>query len=112
MRSARRCGRRLPIRKCRKGSVPIYEIVINGLDAASVQVAMKVGILAATATGGVTHIGASNFGGKLGPYRFSLHESVPLTVRGHYFFSIRKSSGKRFTKFSFWIFLKFKNFDL
>ncbi|MCK7537818.1 MAG: hypothetical protein MZV63_46130 [Marinilabiliales bacterium] len=52
----------------------VYEIVINGLDAASVQEAMKIGILAATATGGVTHIGASNFGGKLGPYRFMLEE--------------------------------------
>lgn len=52
----------------------VYEIVINGFDAASVQESMKVGILAATATGRVTHIGASNFGGKLGPYRFSLHD--------------------------------------
>jgi formylmethanofuran--tetrahydromethanopterin N-formyltransferase len=52
----------------------VYEIVINGLDAASVQEAMKVGILAATATGSISHIGASNFGGKLGPHRFMLRE--------------------------------------
>lgn len=52
----------------------VYEIVINGLDTASVQEAMKAGIIAATGTGKVSHIGASNFGGKLGPYRFSLRE--------------------------------------
>jgi formylmethanofuran--tetrahydromethanopterin N-formyltransferase len=52
----------------------VYEIVINGFDAASVQNAMKIGIEAAVRTGRVTHIGASNFNGKLGPYRFSLHE--------------------------------------
>jgi formylmethanofuran--tetrahydromethanopterin N-formyltransferase len=57
-----------------EGVSAVYEIVINGLDAASVQGAMKVGILAATETGRVSHIGASNFGGKLGPYRFPLHE--------------------------------------
>ena len=35
---------------------------------------MKAGILAATKTGTVTHIGASNFDGKLGQYRISLHD--------------------------------------
>jgi len=52
----------------------IYEIVINGLSEAAVKGAMKAGIEAATATGGATFIGASNFGGRLGPYRFPLRE--------------------------------------
>jgi len=51
----------------------IYEIVINGLDEASVESAMKAGIMAAAGTGNALFIGASNFGGKLGQYRFSLH---------------------------------------
>jgi formylmethanofuran--tetrahydromethanopterin N-formyltransferase len=57
-----------------EGVSAVYEIVINGLDTASVQDAMKVGILAATASGRITYIGASNFGGKLGPYRFMLRD--------------------------------------
>jgi formylmethanofuran--tetrahydromethanopterin N-formyltransferase len=52
----------------------IYEIVINGIDEASVRSAMKTGIKAATATGKVRYIGASNFGGALGPYRLQLHD--------------------------------------
>ncbi|MGB8218921.1 MAG: formylmethanofuran--tetrahydromethanopterin N-formyltransferase [Methanoregula sp.] len=52
----------------------VYEIVLNGVDEASVSAAMKAGILAATRTGAVTHIGASNFDGKLGQYRISLHD--------------------------------------
>ena len=52
----------------------VYEIVINGLEAALVQNAMRAGILAAIRSGRVTHIGASNFSGKLGPYRFRLHD--------------------------------------
>jgi formylmethanofuran--tetrahydromethanopterin N-formyltransferase len=52
----------------------VYEIVLNGVDEAAIRAAMKSGILAATKTGTVTHIGASNFDGKLGQYRFSLHD--------------------------------------
>ncbi len=52
----------------------IYEIVINGVDEEAVKGAMKKGIEAATATGKVLFIGASNFEGKLGPYRFHLRE--------------------------------------
>jgi formylmethanofuran--tetrahydromethanopterin N-formyltransferase len=57
-----------------EGVRSVYEIVVNGVDEASIRVAMKEGILAATETGRATHIGASNFGGKLGQYRFSLHD--------------------------------------
>ena len=52
----------------------IYEIVINGVDEESVRCAMKKGIEAATGTGKVLFIGASNFEGKLGPYKFSLRD--------------------------------------
>jgi formylmethanofuran--tetrahydromethanopterin N-formyltransferase len=52
----------------------VYEIVVNGVDEGSVKGAMRKGIEAATGTGKVLFIGASNFGGKLGPYRFRLRE--------------------------------------
>jgi formylmethanofuran--tetrahydromethanopterin N-formyltransferase len=52
----------------------IYEIVINGVDEGAVKGAMKKGIEAAAHTGKVLFIGASNFGGKLGPYQFFLRE--------------------------------------
>ena len=52
----------------------IYEIVINGVDEDAVKGAMKKGIEAATGTGKVLFIGASNFEGKLGPFRFSLRD--------------------------------------
>jgi formylmethanofuran--tetrahydromethanopterin N-formyltransferase len=56
------------------GVASVYEIVLNGIDEDAVRSAMKAGILAATKTGTVTHIGASNFDGKLGQYRISLHD--------------------------------------
>ena len=52
----------------------IYEIVINGVDEGTVKGAMKKGIEAATGTGKVLFIGASNFDGRLGPYRFFLRD--------------------------------------
>jgi formylmethanofuran--tetrahydromethanopterin N-formyltransferase len=52
----------------------IYEIVLNGTDEPSIRNAMKVGIRAAAETGSVMYIGASNFDGKLGQYRLSLHD--------------------------------------
>ena len=57
-----------------EGVASVYEIVLNGVDEAVIRAAMKAGILAATETGSVTHIGASNFDGKLGQYRISLHD--------------------------------------
>ncbi len=56
------------------GVASIYEIVLNGLDETSVKDAMRAGIRAAAEAGTVLYIGASNFDGKLGQYRFSLHE--------------------------------------
>jgi formylmethanofuran--tetrahydromethanopterin N-formyltransferase len=52
----------------------IYEIVINGMDEAAVSGAIRTGILAAAKTGKASYIGASNFDGKLGQYRFRLHD--------------------------------------
>lgn len=52
----------------------VYEIVINGISENHIRAAMKAGILAATETGRVMVIGASNFEGKLGQYRFYLHD--------------------------------------
>ncbi|MDR5739983.1 MULTISPECIES: formylmethanofuran--tetrahydromethanopterin N-formyltransferase [unclassified Caballeronia] len=55
----------------------VLEIVIDGLTDADVGAAMTAGIAAATAigrTGGVLRISAGNYGGKLGPYHFRLHE--------------------------------------
>jgi formylmethanofuran--tetrahydromethanopterin N-formyltransferase len=56
------------------GVTSMYEIVINGVDEFSIRTAMKVSIQAATETGRIMYIGASNFEGKLGPYRFHLHD--------------------------------------
>ncbi len=55
----------------------VLEIVIDGLDEASVGRAMVAGIRAACALGrsaGVVAIDAGNYGGKLGPYHFHLHQ--------------------------------------
>ena len=48
-----------------------YELVIDGLDLASVEVSMRVGLHAA-ARPGVVRISAGNYGGKLGPFLIQL----------------------------------------
>jgi formylmethanofuran--tetrahydromethanopterin N-formyltransferase len=65
---------RIPGSLVPEGVASIYEIVLNGIDEPSIRNAMRTGIRAATETGTVMYIGASNFDGKLGPYRLSLHE--------------------------------------
>jgi len=55
----------------------VMEIVIDGLSADDIRAAMKVGIEAACALGsdhGIQRISAGNYGGKLGPFLFPLHE--------------------------------------
>jgi formylmethanofuran--tetrahydromethanopterin N-formyltransferase len=55
----------------------VLEIVIDGLTQADVGAAMTAGISAATGLGrtaGVLRISAGNYGGKLGPYHFHLHQ--------------------------------------
>jgi formylmethanofuran--tetrahydromethanopterin N-formyltransferase len=58
----------------------VLEIVIDGLTEAAVAAAMRVGLAAVVARGaaaGVTRISAGNYGGKLGPFHFRLHELAP-----------------------------------
>jgi formylmethanofuran--tetrahydromethanopterin N-formyltransferase len=58
----------------------VMEIVIDGLTDLDVAQAMRVGIAAIVdrgAAAGVTRISAGNYGGKLGPFHFHLHELVP-----------------------------------
>jgi formylmethanofuran--tetrahydromethanopterin N-formyltransferase len=50
----------------------VYEIVIDGLDLASVERAMRVGVRAACREG-VRRISAGNYGGKLGQHHVRLH---------------------------------------
>ena len=55
----------------------VLEIVIDGLDAQSIQRAMREGIQAACKHGperGVVAITAGNYGGKLGPHHFHLKD--------------------------------------
>lgn len=53
------------------GAGAVYEIVIDGVDLASVETAMRVGIPAACRPG-VMAITAGNYGGKLGPFHLKL----------------------------------------
>ncbi len=55
------------------GVTALYEIVIDGLDEECVMEAMAQGIRAACTVPGVRFISAGNFGGNLGPFKFSLH---------------------------------------
>lgn len=54
-----------------EGVNSVLEIVLDGLDAASIEAAMRVGIRAACRPG-VHSITAGNYGGKLGPHHFHL----------------------------------------
>jgi formylmethanofuran--tetrahydromethanopterin N-formyltransferase len=54
----------------------VYEIVINGLTLEAVKNAMKQGVRAAASTLGVVKISAGNYGGKLGPYKAFLKETL------------------------------------
>lgn len=56
-----------------------YEVVIDGVDLASVEEAMRRGIHAAAGPG-VVRITAGNYGGKLGPHHIHLHQLLgPVT---------------------------------
>lgn len=56
-----------------EGVNAVYELVIDGVDLDSVAEAMRVGVRAACVSG-VKRISAGNYGGKLGPHHFRLHE--------------------------------------
>jgi formylmethanofuran--tetrahydromethanopterin N-formyltransferase len=51
----------------------VYEIVIDGIDLASVESATRAGVRAACRPG-VVRISAGNYGGKLGPFHLHLHK--------------------------------------
>jgi formylmethanofuran--tetrahydromethanopterin N-formyltransferase len=59
-----------------EGVNAVYEIVIDGLDLASVEKATFDGMLAATRCPGVKRITAGNYGGKLGPYHIHLAQLI------------------------------------
>ena len=65
---------RIPDTLVPDGIGAVYEIVMNGMNEGVIAGAMREGIRAASATGRVRYIGASNFEGKLGQYRISLKE--------------------------------------
>jgi len=56
-----------------EGTGAVYEIVIDGIDQASVEEAMRTGIRAACVPG-VIAISAGNYGGNLGPFHLHLHK--------------------------------------
>ena len=59
--------------KLEDGVGAVYEMVIDGVDQAAVEQAMRVGITAACRPG-VVRITAGNYGGKLGPFHLHLHQ--------------------------------------
>lgn len=52
------------------------EIVIDGVDEASVRTAMATGVTAACQADGVKRISAGNYGGNLGSFHFFLHQII------------------------------------
>jgi formylmethanofuran--tetrahydromethanopterin N-formyltransferase len=56
----------------------VYEIVINGLNLAAINNAMREGIQASCIPG-VVKISAGNYGGKLGPYKATLKDAIGAT---------------------------------
>ncbi len=58
------------------GVKAVYEIVIDGVDEASVKAAMKAGVQAACRVPGVVKITAGNYGGNLGPFKFFLKDCL------------------------------------
>ncbi len=56
-----------------EGTGAVYEIVIDGIDLASVEEAMRAGVPAACLPG-VLAISAGNYGGKLGPFHLHLQK--------------------------------------
>jgi len=68
----------VPDTKVPEGVKSIYEIVINGLNDNLVKKAMAEGIRAAVKVPGVVKISATNYGGKLGPFRAYLKEILEL----------------------------------
>ena len=64
----------VPDSKVPDGVNGIYELVIDGVDAKAVALAMRDGIRAACMVPSVKVISAGNYGGKLGPHQIKLYE--------------------------------------
>jgi formylmethanofuran--tetrahydromethanopterin N-formyltransferase len=64
-----------------EGDNSVIEIVIDGLNEALVAQAMRVGIEAACACGGIRKISAGNYGGKLGKFHLYLHQLLGGDIR-------------------------------
>ena len=58
------------------GTGAVYELVIDGLSADAVRVAMRAGLHAASKCPGLTLITAGNYGGKLGPHHYYLRDLI------------------------------------
>jgi len=56
----------------------VYEVIINGLNMEAVKRAMSEAVRAAASIPGVVRISASNYGGKLGPYKAFLKEVLEI----------------------------------
>jgi formylmethanofuran--tetrahydromethanopterin N-formyltransferase len=64
-----------------EGTGAVYEIVLDGVDLASVENATRAGVRAACRPG-VLRISAGNYGGKLGPFHLHLHKLLGETPAG------------------------------
>ena len=62
------------------GEHAVYELVIDGLSASAVALAMQAGLDAAASSPGILRISAGNYGGKLGPHHFHLHRLQEMIV--------------------------------
>jgi formylmethanofuran--tetrahydromethanopterin N-formyltransferase len=62
-----------------EGVNSVLEIVIDGLDVASIEEATRVGVLAACIPG-IQRISAGNYGGNLGKFHFHLHKILNKAV--------------------------------
>ncbi len=60
------------------GANAVYELVMDGVDLAAVETAMRVGVRAACRPA-VLQITAGNYGGKLGPFHLYLHKLLAET---------------------------------
>lgn len=56
------------------GEQAVYEIVMDGLSESAIRSGMLAGLNAAAFSPGVMRISAGNYGGKLGPHHFHLHQ--------------------------------------
>jgi formylmethanofuran--tetrahydromethanopterin N-formyltransferase len=59
-----------------EGVTNVYEIVMNGLTLDAIKKGMTEGVLASLACPGIVKISAGNYGGKLGPFKAFLRDTI------------------------------------